>query len=167
MHFSGEMFAYLVFQISWCWRFPSSSAEQTFTEKGAGPYHSPVSVANIGWIITCICVDLEVCLMLRSLWNSVCPILHGHLATQFLYLLKNPNYIICQYFHTGWARVFLTVWFLHWVSGHMQVSLHSCDTVGREENGRTSSSHVFLQELYIKKSNLANEYNSGQSCLKW
>jgi len=36
MHHSGEMFVYLVFQISWWWRFPSSSAEQTFTEKGAG-----------------------------------------------------------------------------------------------------------------------------------
>lgn len=148
MHFSGEMFAYLVFQVSWCWRFPSSSAEQLLTEKGAGAYYSPVSLANIGWIITCINVDFEVCLMLRSLGSSVCMIPHRHLVTQCLYLLKKPNHIICEYIHTWWTWVFLTVWFLHWVSGHMEVCLHSHYTVGRKKNGEKMEEPAHLMYFF-------------------
>lgn len=61
--------------------------------------------------------------------------------------------------------MFLTVWFLYWASGHMEVYLQGCDTVGREEIWENQPMYFYQEALHIKSS-LANEYNSGQSCLK-
>lgn len=91
---------------------------------GAGSSHSPVSVVNIGWVITCIKVDLGVCLMLRSL---VCLILHGHLAAQFPYLTEKFLYYLSVLPHRMNQDV------LHCLvpslgQGHMEVYLWGHDT---------------------------------------